>query len=75
MALPEVIDGTAWLAARRELLAREEELTRRRDALGSHLVASPQPFEMPGRADAAHAAVPDFSTRPAEASCVARPPT
>lgn len=33
MALPEMVDRTAWLAARRELLTEEKALTRRRDAL------------------------------------------
>ena len=35
MALPEVVSHEAWLAARKELLAREKELTRLRDALNA----------------------------------------
>jgi predicted dithiol-disulfide oxidoreductase (DUF899 family) len=33
--LPEVVSRDAWLAARRELLAREKELTKQRDALAA----------------------------------------
>ena len=35
MALPKVVSGEEWLAARKELLAKEKELTRRRDALNA----------------------------------------
>jgi predicted dithiol-disulfide oxidoreductase (DUF899 family) len=35
MALPEVVSGEEWLVARKELLAKEKELTRRRDALNA----------------------------------------
>ena len=35
MTLPEVVSGEEWLVARKELLAREKELTRRRDALNA----------------------------------------
>lgn len=33
MALPEVVSGDQWLAARVVLLAKEKDLTRRPDAL------------------------------------------
>lgn len=33
MALPEIVDRDVWLTARTELLAREKDLTRQRDAL------------------------------------------
>jgi predicted dithiol-disulfide oxidoreductase (DUF899 family) len=33
MSLPEIVTRDEWLAARRELLAKEKDLTRRRDAL------------------------------------------
>jgi predicted dithiol-disulfide oxidoreductase (DUF899 family) len=33
MSLPKIVDREGWLAARRELLAREKDLTRQRDAL------------------------------------------
>ena len=33
MNLPQVVSRDEWLAARKELLAREKELTRQRDAL------------------------------------------
>jgi predicted dithiol-disulfide oxidoreductase (DUF899 family) len=35
VSLPEVVSAQEWLAARRELLAREKELTRKRDALNA----------------------------------------
>ena len=35
MALPEVVSGEQWLQARLQLLAKEKELTRRRDALNA----------------------------------------
>jgi predicted dithiol-disulfide oxidoreductase (DUF899 family) len=35
MSLPDVVTREAWLAARRELLEREKELTRQRDALNA----------------------------------------
>jgi predicted dithiol-disulfide oxidoreductase (DUF899 family) len=35
MALPEIVSPAEWLTARRELLAREKELTRQRDALSA----------------------------------------
>jgi predicted dithiol-disulfide oxidoreductase (DUF899 family) len=35
MSLPEVVSRDRWLAARRELLAREKEFTRRRDELSA----------------------------------------
>jgi predicted dithiol-disulfide oxidoreductase (DUF899 family) len=35
MTLPKVVSRDEWLAARRELLAEEKELTRRRDALSA----------------------------------------
>src|SRR5829696_10265396 len=35
MSLPEIVSPDAWLAARRELLAREKEMTRARDALSA----------------------------------------
>jgi predicted dithiol-disulfide oxidoreductase (DUF899 family) len=35
MALPEIVSRDEWLAARKELLAREKELTRARDALNA----------------------------------------
>lgn len=35
MSLPEVVTRDRWLAARKELLAKEKELTRRRDALNA----------------------------------------
>lgn len=35
MSLPQVVSREQWLSARRQLLAKEEELTRRRDALNS----------------------------------------
>jgi predicted dithiol-disulfide oxidoreductase (DUF899 family) len=35
MNLPEVVSRDVWLAARKDLLAREKELTRRRDALNA----------------------------------------
>ena len=35
MALPEIVDRSEWLVARKALLAREKELTRARDALSA----------------------------------------
>jgi predicted dithiol-disulfide oxidoreductase (DUF899 family) len=35
MSLPDVVSRAEWLAARRELLAEEKEMTRRRDALNA----------------------------------------
>src|SRR6188472_3880464 len=35
MSLPEIVSREEWLAARRELLAKEKELTRARDALNT----------------------------------------
>jgi predicted dithiol-disulfide oxidoreductase (DUF899 family) len=35
MSLPDVVSHDEWLAARKELLAKEKELTRRRDALNA----------------------------------------
>jgi predicted dithiol-disulfide oxidoreductase (DUF899 family) len=35
LELPEVVTRTEWLAARKELLSKEKELTRRRDALNA----------------------------------------
>src|SRR5512142_1904558 len=35
MSLPDVVSREEWLAARRELLAREKELTRQKDALNT----------------------------------------
>ena len=35
MALPNVVTRAEWLVARQELLAKEKELTRRRDALNA----------------------------------------
>jgi predicted dithiol-disulfide oxidoreductase (DUF899 family) len=35
MSLPEIVTREQWLAARRELLAREKEMTRQRDALNA----------------------------------------
>src|SRR3954454_20185676 len=35
MSLPKVVSRTEWLTARKELLAQEKELTRRRDALSA----------------------------------------
>ena len=35
MSLPQVVSREQWLVARRELLAREKELTRQRDALNA----------------------------------------
>src|SRR5579864_5843871 len=35
MSLPQVVSRQQWLSARRQLLAKEEELARRRDALNS----------------------------------------
>ena len=35
MSLPEIVTREAWLAARKELLAREKDLTRQRDALSA----------------------------------------
>jgi predicted dithiol-disulfide oxidoreductase (DUF899 family) len=35
MSLPEVVSRDAWLVARKTLLAKEKELTRRRDALNA----------------------------------------
>jgi predicted dithiol-disulfide oxidoreductase (DUF899 family) len=34
MSLPKIVTRDEWLAARKELLAKEKELTRQRDALG-----------------------------------------
>ena len=33
MSLPKIVGREEWLAARQELLAREKDLTRQRDAL------------------------------------------
>jgi predicted dithiol-disulfide oxidoreductase (DUF899 family) len=33
MSVPEIATREGWLAARKELLAKEKELTRQRDAL------------------------------------------
>src|SRR5919197_5011516 len=33
MSLPQIVSRDEWLAARKDLLAKEKELTRRRDAL------------------------------------------
>jgi predicted dithiol-disulfide oxidoreductase (DUF899 family) len=41
MNLPRIVSSAEWLAARRELLAKEKELTRRRDALSAELRALP----------------------------------
>ena len=35
MSLPDVVTRNEWLAARKELLAREKEFTRQRDALNA----------------------------------------
>ena len=35
MSLPDVVTADEWLAARKELLAREKEFTRQRDALNA----------------------------------------
>ena len=35
MSLPDVVTPDKWLAARKELLAREKEFTRQRDALNA----------------------------------------
>ena len=35
MHLPEVVSAEEWLAARRELLAKEKELTRMRDRVNA----------------------------------------
>ena len=35
MSLPDVVARDEWLAARKELLAEEKEMTRRRDALNA----------------------------------------
>ena len=35
MRLPDVVSREEWLVARKELLAEEKELTRRRDALNA----------------------------------------
>ena len=35
MSLPDVVSREEWLAARKELLAKEKELTRARDALNA----------------------------------------
>src|SRR6516162_7829826 len=35
MSLPDVVTRDEWLAARKELLAREKEFTRQRDALNA----------------------------------------
>jgi len=35
MSLPQVVSGDEWLAARKQLLTKEKELTRRRDALNA----------------------------------------
>jgi predicted dithiol-disulfide oxidoreductase (DUF899 family) len=35
MSLPRIVDRDEWLVARKELLAKEKELTRRRDALNT----------------------------------------
>jgi hypothetical protein len=35
MSLPDVVTREEWLAARKELLAREKEFTRQRDALNA----------------------------------------
>ncbi len=55
MSLPEVVSRERWLAARRELLAREKELTRARDALNADRrrlpmveVDKPYVFQGPG---------------------------
>ena len=37
MSLPDVVTRDEWLAARKELLAREKEFTRQRDALNAEL--------------------------------------
>jgi predicted dithiol-disulfide oxidoreductase (DUF899 family) len=58
MSLPQVVSRDEWLAARKELLAKEKELTRARDALNAERrrlpmveVAKPYEFEGPdGRA-------------------------
>jgi predicted dithiol-disulfide oxidoreductase (DUF899 family) len=35
MSLPEIVSRGEWLTARKELLAKEKELTRARDALNT----------------------------------------
>ncbi len=35
MSLPDIVTRNEWLAARKELLAREKEFTRQRDALNA----------------------------------------
>ena len=54
--LPEVVSPDEWFAARRELLAKEKELTRMRDQLNAErrrlpmvLVEKDYRFEGPGR--------------------------
>jgi predicted dithiol-disulfide oxidoreductase (DUF899 family) len=55
MSLPDVVSREQWLAARMELLAKEKELTRRRDALNAQRrmlpmveIEKPYVFEGPG---------------------------
>src|SRR6266516_1282991 len=54
MSLPPIVSREQWLAARKQLLAREKELTRARDApngerwrLGMVEIHKPYPFEGP----------------------------
>jgi predicted dithiol-disulfide oxidoreductase (DUF899 family) len=55
MSLPDVVSREEWLAARKELLAREKEQTRRRDALNADRrrlpmveIDKPYEFDAPG---------------------------
>ena len=57
MSLPDVVSRDQWLAARKELLAKEKELTRARDALNAERrmlpmveIEKPYAFEGPPRA-------------------------
>lgn len=43
MSLPEITSREEWLAARKELLAREKEQTRQRDALNADRRRAAQP--------------------------------
>ena len=52
MSLPKIVTREQWLAVRKELLAKEKDLTRRREE-----------WEEPkGRSESARSATPDFSS-------------